>query len=452
MLDSTRPTIAVRNVMLVLVLTVPGIVQASSFRVLCCETEALQARIDLIQQAEHSIDLACYGIDTGEVPLALIELMRQAAGRGVRVRIVYDDLKSRVPEDLERYLRRCGVQFRVYHPLRQWNLARLNWRMHSKLLVVDSEQAIIGGRNLANEYFRFGCRRSFLDCDAFVAGQVARDSQAYFDWLWTSTKVARHPNNDLCGFDMLDRKRSGSDAWREAWRNADACNCYQPLLSKALATVVSCCGVQLNTGKDWLANAIHNTPVCLLRDCRLDKSHRRVQQQVVQLMDRATCSLLIESPYPAFDKELRSAITRARRRGVHVTILTNSLQSTDHLNVYAAYQNQKRSLLREGVRLREYCGKKILHAKTMIVDDKTWMLGSYNFDARSNRFNLELCLMGHDPAAARALRSNVQSRLVRSVPISNGKAVLPVGNNASLHRRAWIALQRLVVELYRPYL
>ena len=160
--DSTRTTITVRNVMLVLILTVPSFVQADSFRVLCCETEALQARIDLIQQAEHSIDLACYGIDTGELPVALIELMRQAACRGVRVRILFDDLKSRVPADFEHYLRRFGLQFRVYHPLRQWNLARMNRRMHSKLLVVDSEKAIIGGRNLANEYYQFGCRQRFV--------------------------------------------------------------------------------------------------------------------------------------------------------------------------------------------------------------------------------------------------------------------------------------------------
>jgi phosphatidylserine/phosphatidylglycerophosphate/cardiolipin synthase-like enzyme len=190
----------------------------------------------------------------------------------------------------------------------------------------------------------------------------------------------------------------------------------------------------------------------LLHDCRPDKSDDHFQRGIVRMMDHAKCSLLIETPYPAFDPKIRAAISRASRRGVQVTILTNSLNSIDHVSVYAAYQNQKRSLLREGVQLREYCGRHTLHAKTMIIDDSSWMLGSYNFDARSDNLNLELCIVSCDPAGAAALRGNVQKRLAKSTLIASDKILLPVGQNATLLKRARMAILRTVVELYRGLL
>ena len=435
-----------------LILPVCCIAQDSSLRVLTGKTEALQVRIDLIQRAEQTIDLAYYAIDTDEVPVAIMELLRQASVRGVRVRMLVDGLKSRLPSKFEQYLRGYGIQVRVYHPIHQGNRQWLNRRLHSKLIVVDAGAAVIGSRNLENEYYEFDEGRNFVDCDAFVAGEIARQSQAYFNWLWDSPDVTPAPQRDSLGLDILNYRPYGRTAWKKTWRDAEEPADYQRLLDQALERVFCRFGLQSDSERDWMADALHGVSMRLLHDCATDKSEDRVQRGIVRMMDDAKCSLLIESPYPAFDRPIRSAISRARQRGVCVTILTNSLESTDHVNVYAAYQNQKRSLLREGVHLREFCGKDTLHAKSMIVDQTSWMLGSYNFDARSDNLNLELCIVSNDPAGAAQLRSRVQARHAKSTPVTAGKLILQVGQNASLLKRARLVVKRTVIELYRGFL
>ena len=429
-----------------------GFAGSSSLRVLEGSRESLQARVDLIQQARQTIDLSYYAIDTDEVPVAILELLRQATLRGVRVRILVDGLKSRLPSKFEQYLRTYGIKVRVYHPLRQGNPSWLNRRLHSKLMVVDTCHAVVGSSNLENGHFEFRRPREFVDCDAFVSGEIAQRSQAYFDWLWASPDVQPAPERDSLGLDILSYRPFGKSDWKNAWRDANGPADYQHLLSEALRRAVCRCGVHLDWQHDWAAESMQGIEMQLLFDRSSDKSERHVNHQIVRMMDQAKRTLLIESPYPAFDRSVRSAISRARKRGVCVTILTNSLDSTDQLNVYAAYQNQKRGLLREGVRLREYVGAETLHAKTMLVDDCCWMLGSYNFDARSNQLNLELCIVSNDPAGAEQLRSNVQSRLAKSASVPAGTLLLSVGQDAAATKRARLMIKRTVIEFYRELL
>ncbi|NNE00309.1 MAG: phosphatidylserine/phosphatidylglycerophosphate/cardiolipin synthase family protein [Pirellulaceae bacterium] len=437
---------------ILIVVPISGVAQESRLAVLRDKTEALQVRVDLIQRAEHSIDLAYYAIDTDEVPVAIMELLRRASMRGVRVRMLVDGLKSRVPSKFEHYLRGFGVDVRVYHAPHQGNVRWLNRRLHSKLIVADGAMAVIGSRNLENEYYNMDNKRSFMDCDAFVAGDVAHKAQAYFDWLWNTPDVQPAPDHDSFSMDVINSRPRGRDAWEEAWRDAASPSDFQSLLCLAVKRVVCQTGVQLDSQCDWIGKAEPGIKICLLHDCTSDKSEDRVQRGIVGMIDRARCHLLIESPYPAFDRPVRQAISRARARDVRVTILTNSLNSTDQLNVYAAYQNQKRGLLREGVQLREYCGDDILHAKTMIADNSCWMLGSYNFDARSDNLNLELCLISNDPKGAIQVRNSIQSRLQKSRAIKRGRLLLPVGSGASWHKRVRLIVKRSLVEIYRGWL
>ncbi len=423
--------------------------QDNRLRILTDDAEALQARIDLIQRAENSIDVAYYSVDTDQVPVALLELLRQASVRGVRVRILVDGLIFRVPAKFEKYLRRFGVNIRVYHQPHQGNLRWLNRRLHSKLIVVDDSVAIIGSRNLENEYYQFHHDRNFVDCDALVSGDVAKRAKVYFDRLWCTPDVSRAPDHDSLRFDALKYSPTDRTEWNLAWRHAKGPADYQQLLCRSLQQVTSHCNVRLNSNRDWMADSLHGVDVDLLHDCLTDKSKRIVQQRIVQLMDSARRSLLIESPYPAFDRPIRQAISRARSRGVQVTLLTNSLRSTDQVNVYAAYQNQKRGLLKEGVQLREFSSNDILHAKTMIVDNRSCMLGSYNFDGRSDTLNLELCIVSNDPVVTNAVRDSVQTRLAKSTRIAAGRLWLSVGPEGTASKRIRMALKRGVVELYR---
>lgn len=432
-------------------LTVPCDAQ-SSLHVLADRTESLQARIDMIQRAQCSIDLCYYSLDTDEVPVAILDLLRRSADRGVRVRILVDGLKSRLPSKFEKYLRRFGIQVRVYHPPQQGHPRWLNRRLHSKLIVVDGSFAVIGSSNLENEHYPFTDHRQFIDCDALVSGEVANCAQAYFDRLWQAPDVSRAPDHDSLGLDILRYRPYGRSDWKEAWRDAREPADYQRLLTKAVDLVSCHSNVTFASDRDWIGESTHGVQVGLLYDRSFDKSENCVQTGIIEMMDGASRTLLIESPYPAFDRPVRAAISRARDRGVCVTILTNSLKSTDQLNVYAAYQNQKRGLLREGVHLREMCGDDILHAKTMIVDNSRWMIGSYNFDARSDNLNLELCLVSDDPAGAAQLRATLTRRLSQSVLITEPSLLLPVGLDATLGKRLKLAAKRTYIELIRGFL
>ncbi len=413
---------------------------------------ALQARFDLIEHAESTIDLAYFAVETDEVPVALLERLRQASHRGVRVRLLVDGLKSRLPSKFEQYLMRQGIELAVYHEPQRRSLRHLNQRLHSKLMVVDRSVAIVGSRNLENEFFHFDPQdRNFVDCEAIVTGQVVDRIHCYFDWLWRTPDVSPGGARDSLGMDVLNYRPYGQSDWKRQWRRADSDADFQRLLDQSLQKVTCRYGLEFPSNTDWSEGCLNELEIHVLHDSTTDKRCRHVQSTIIGMIDQAQHCIQIESPYPAFHPLMRQAIRRARSRGVQVTILTNSLQSTDQENVYAAYQNQKRSLLAEGVRLHEYCGDQILHAKTMIIDHSTMMLGSYNFDVRSDTSNLELCLVVHDPAAAAALQQSFSRRLAQSIEIDSS-LILKVGSDATLGERPTLVLRRLYVELIRGLL
>ena len=187
----------------------------------------------------------------------------------------------------------------------------------------------------------------------------------------------------------------------------------------------------------------------LIYDCEPDKSDRTMQSTLVRWLDQTSRRCVIESPYPAFARPMRQAIGRAARRGVEVVLLTNSLQSTDQTNVYAAYQNQKRGLLRDGVQLREYVGGGILHSKTAVFDGRRSWIGSHNFDSRSDRLNFELCVTSDDPAVAHLIRQSQNQRLRKSRQIQRRLFPLDTAGFGWSSKR-WIVIgKRTYVEWIR---
>ena len=425
---------------------------ANGIRILQDNHEAFQARVDLIQQASTEICVACYVVDTGEVPIAVLELLRQASQRGVKVRLLVDGLMSRLPTAFERYLCLHGVQTRVYHGTRHGKPMWLNRRLHDKLLIVDSHHLIIGSRNLRNDHFGLD-KDNYIDCDAYLFGEIANESQAYFDRLWSSTDVQAPTDRDSMGLDVLSFRPKKKACWAEAWRAANCPSHYQSLLDQSIDRMVCRLGVQLDTGNDWSAGAMHPAETRLLHDCRSDKPSLQMQNGIVSLINSARSSLVIESPYPAFTKRVRDAITRASDRGVRVSILTNSLKTSDQLSVFAAYQNDKRRLLKHGIALFEYCGDDgCLHAKSMLIDNHVAMIGSYNFDSRSDIYNLEVCVVVCGAAVAEALKQSTAERMRKSRRISRDTLFLDTVYGDDKLRRVRLMFTRTCVEIYRKLL
>ncbi len=198
-------------------------------------------------------------------------------------------------------------------------------------------------------------------------------------------------------------------------------------------------------------------PVCFLSDFPYLRKRVRegIESDINRLFESAKCEIIIESPYMVLSKNMREILLAARRRGVAVRILTNSAASTDEKLAQAAYENDKRELLRAGVELAEYPGPDHLHAKSAVVDGRFALIGSYNFDARSEFTNSEVAVLIDAPCLAAELTESILVDAERAFVIgADGK---PLGStkrypDAKATKRALIQADRTIVPLFRRLL
>ena len=373
-----------------------GIARGDTFESVDDPTRAFRVRMDAIESASESIQLVYYAVEPDPMPLELLMSVGEAARRGVSVRIVFDGLKTRLSTQTVRALCTSGVQLRIYRPPHPLKPASLNRRLHVKMLLVDQQVAIIGSRNLEQAHFGGDTDRSFVDTDAVVRGKIAERAACYFEWLWKQPTL--RPAHQVDWSDENDQA---------------SCQCTGGSVLKDLEWSEVAGSLSLRAEPEQ-TDVVRTDHLQLLYDRRPDKSDRTMQSTIIRWFDEARHRCVIESPYPAFARPVRRAIGRAARRGVEVVLFTNSLESTDQTAVYAAYQNQKRGLLRDGVQLREYTGDGILHSKTAVFDGRRSVIGSHNFDSRSDRLNFELCVISDDPAVAHKIRKSQNRRLQHS--------------------------------------
>ena len=358
---------------------------ADVVRILDDPRDAMQARVDVIQQSSTKIELLYFLARNDRITLSVLALLRDAKRRGVTdVRVIVDGTFHRIPKAVLAHLRDEGVQIRVYHPL---NLRHPSWifrRMHEKVIVADSQRYITGGRNLGEAYFGLAAKKNYVDRDVFVEGDSALHADQHFETLWTSKHVA-----DL-------RVRVSK---KEKQRAADH-------LGDTLEALVAEGFIQLDTNRDWSAG---------LEDAgRVRFLHDNVGVRIAELLEAAEESIVIESPYFVPTKSLRLLLQKKRAEGVSVLVLTNSLRSTDGLLPQAAYLKYRRGLVRAGIDVREYKGPDTLHAKSIIVDGRVAMIGSYNIDPRSQYLNTEVMCVAVDEEVARELRRSIDAHLENS--------------------------------------
>ncbi len=391
----------------------------------------------MIRDAQHEICLATYSIDSSFVSTAILAHLRERAQAGVRVRVIVDGLRSKLSTDMERYLTEGGVELGIYHPLLSGHPTWLNHRMHSKLIIVDRNVIVVGSRNLNDAHFGLD-DRNFIDYDAMLCGAICHQANNYFDSLWASSDV--RPVRECIA---IHRNRScelrGTDARTPEAAAAEAISRFQY-------------GVESTDGlhSPIPILQIEAHEMCLLHDPDAAKSERSMADTIVELINSSQHSVVIESPYPAFSDSFIEALQHAVERGVAVTLLTNSLASTDQVVVYAAYQWQKSRLLRSGVRLYEFPGPDRLHAKGMLVDNRIAMLGSYNFDARSEELNLELCVLTNNVAAVASIHDIMCNHQNMAVKIDQHQ--LSASPTAKISRRLQLRSAQVITPILRPAL
>jgi phosphatidylserine/phosphatidylglycerophosphate/cardiolipin synthase-like enzyme len=388
----------------------------SGVRLLTSGEEALDSLIALVDHARRTLDIQYYIIHQDESARTLLDHVRAAADRGVRVRVLVDDLNT-AGED-RRFLHlghHENIEVRVFNPFpggrsATWSriltsisdIPRINHRMHNKLLVADNELAITGGRNIGDEYFTRDKRSNFIDLDVVVAGPIVAQLSSSFDAFWNS-KYA-YPIGSLASSDEAESPPPAPGA---ATENDEANWLERELDAGTLAL-------------DWVpATVLADRPAKIASETSPDEEVT-IANNIAALMRSAQHEVLVISPYFVPGEEGVGLMRSLIDRGVHIRILTNSLASTDAPLVHNGYARYRVALLKMGVELYEVrpkLGQKrprfhpfkssnaSLHAKALVIDQRTVFIGSLNMDRRSARFNSELGLVMRSPEIAKQVTS-----------------------------------------------
>jgi putative cardiolipin synthase len=386
----------------------------SGVRLLTSGEEAFDSWIALADRAERTLDIQYYIIHQDESSRALLRHVRAAADRGVRVRVLVDDLNTAGEDRRFMHLEQhANISVRVFNPFpggrsATWSriltsisdIPRINHRMHNKLFVADNALAITGGRNIGDEYFTRDKRSNFIDLDVVAAGHIVPQLSASFDAFWNSKYS--YPISSLASPvpaeappplppPLAESGSAGDGNWLA--RELDA---YELQLTWVAATVLA------------------DRPVKIASESSPDQEVT-IANNIAALMRSAQQEVVVVSPYFVPGKAGVALIRELRQRGVHIRILTNSLASTDSPLVHNGYARYRVALLKLGVELSEVrpqLGQKrprfhpfrsshaSLHAKALVIDQKTVFVGSLNMDERSARLNSELGLVMRSPEIA----------------------------------------------------
>ncbi|PAJ80761.1 phospholipase D family protein [Burkholderia ubonensis] len=392
----------------------------SGFRLLADGAAALQMRIALARAATRTLDMQYYIATEDTTGKLLLGAALYAADRGVRVRMLVDDLNFR---DIDRVMAGLNthpnIEIRVFNPFGAsqrdvmqrtaiffTRIDRFTRRMHNKAMIADNQIAIVGGRNLGDEYFSASPTLQFRDLDVLAAGPVTHDISASFDAYWASgssypLRVLNHQTFDPKELDAM------RDELRAHWRkNAEPYNA-KPLNATPLAQQIA----RGELGLVWApAEFEADAPdkVAQSTDDYVSPPMRRL----AELIRAAQHEFLAFSPYFVPHDAGVKILGDTTARGVRVAILTNSLAATDAVAVQAGYGPYRVPLLRHGVELYEYKARPgrprllgsrsraSLHAKAYVIDREILVIGSMNLDRRSAHLNTELALVIHSPALA----------------------------------------------------
>ena len=406
--------------------TPPG--ELTGFRLLPLGSFALDARLQLIQRATHSLDVQYYIIENDATGRLFLRSLRDAAARGVRVRLLVDDLFTAQTDPILRALGEYpNVQVRLFNPfccardstegrlvVSALDLYRLNHRMHNKLLIADGVIAIAGGRNIADEYFMLNMSSNFVDMDTLVMGAVVPQLQDIFDKYWNSDIV--YPVQALV---PLAVGRAGLDA---EFARLSALDHGTPELSAVDALGYGPLGEDLDAGRVGLiwapARAFAGPPNKLARMSAEEARENTVSAQVRAKLWDADRELVLTSPYLIPGRQGILRFEDLGRREVRMVVLTNSLAATDEPLAHTGYARYRTQLLEAGVDLYEISPEKTrrnkrlgvfgaslgrLHAKTSVVDGERVFIGSMNLDPRSETQNTELGIFVDSPQLAKEL-------------------------------------------------
>jgi putative cardiolipin synthase len=409
--------------------------QKSGFFPLITGNDALVARAGVMQAAELTLDVQYYIWHPDTSGRLLVELLLQAADRGVRVRILLDDLDTSGKDfGLVSMNAHPNIEIRLYNPFADrgframsflTDLRRVNRRMHNKSLTADNQVTIVGGRNIGNEYFGGKSDTQFSDLDVLAVGPVVNEVSKAFDAYWNSAwviPVSAFDDGATISDDDLDQARADLVQYIEEQKSSPYA---EALRASRLLQKATFADLDYSWGE---ASLLYDAPNKAEGTQVTAATH--IGPHLLQVFDRAQQELIVISPYFVPGKALVDYFGELVGRGVRVRILTNSLASSDVSLVHAGYMRYRTGLLKSGVELYEFkpvvgaeelkkqrswtgSSKASLHAKLFGVDRKALFVGSFNLDPRSVLHNTEMGVLFESPGLAGQLGDGFDNELLQ---------------------------------------
>ena len=416
-------------------------VHGTAFRPLPFSAFSMDARLALARTAVASLDVQYYLLQNDATGRTLLRALRDAAERGVRVRILVDDLYTAQSDRLLTSLAATpNVEIRLFNPFpagrgfaaTRWafsllDFARVNHRMHNKLFIADGAFAVAGGRNIADEYFFHSRTGNFVDFDLLVAGDAVPRLAALFDAYWNSPRVYV--------LDQLEKPRDPPDARRAAFETvtADAEAAFPALPDDAVDALgyrplshnLAARDLPILKGT---VDAFADDPEKVSGRSERGDDPSTVTSRVLAAIAGARSDVLLVSPYFVPNRAAMDVLAAVCARGVRVTLVTNTLAANDEPYASVAYGRYRKELLAMGVTIDEISSTRLKlnhdvapvlkttigrsHAKLLVIDDRTTFVGSMNMDLRSSRENTEIGLLVDSrelAADARALVDGIRA-------------------------------------------
>ena len=370
--------------------------------------DSLAARLHLIDHAKRSIELEFFIYELDLASRLITQHLIEAAKRGVKVRLLVDFAGPvfRFQPQYAKRLAQFGIETRYYNTVDTIRIISVQHRSHRKLLIVDDQYVISGGRNIGNDYFNLSTHYSFLDSDILIEGPIAPAVRASFDTYWSSklsTKSKQiEADGDLTTLESFFTKSS-----------------EMVEIETKLGTLTS---TQTRAAHKHTCNNltfVTDFPGVLM-------NNRQVYYRLKNILEQAKQTVVAESPYLILRRDGIKIFESLRDRGVKTTLLTNGLNATDAYYTVSATANVTTELEKSQAQIFLYNGstpKELvhlvsptpqrwgLHAKRAVIDGKHTLIGTYNIDPRSANLNSELMFVCRDSSTlAQAVLDNMQLR------------------------------------------
>ena len=414
--------------------------ELTGYLVLFEPLEALATRLSLIDKAEKRLDLQYYIWDNDKVGSLALHALIRAADRGVKIRLLIDDNNAKSTEGIFLALaQHPNIEVKLFNPYRFrkyraldmiLDLKRINRRMHNKSFIADHQVALIGGRNMTNQYYNVSDNYQFSDVDVMLVGTAVKDISHSFDEYWSheyAYKVQEVVNQSAHHLSYESLKRQLDEHYeRVTVQN------YLDLTSnsQAIDSLMSR-DIQL----DWVkAEVVKDSPDKIKSKA---KKKEHLNFQLIQHLEQPEKNVDLISAYFVPEKKGAKMLTDLAKDGVKVRVLTNSFKANDVAVVHAFYGKYRQNLLEHGVQLYEFLpalnkndldkntedlakkakvsikglSRSSLHAKLMALDEKQVFIGSFNFDPRSAYLNTEIGVLLNSPPLAQAVHTTMDENL-----------------------------------------